>query len=241
MGAQMWARRPVDVASAQRCARTRASCPAIRAALQAAAFVDGFPGVSLHPCRGCAPPPATPVRGIRPEESPRSRCNESNDSIQRHGKRGSFRTTTAYNADMCLCIYLASDERLPDVPRSKTGPAFSVAGMHRPRKWARARFSYPHIYRVGAAGCACGFLTEDPVDEKVRQSRGRLAEYLRIQLDAGRSMELFACWVGDEREAPNEMRQLVPEDLLTDNPSFVATFDEQPEWYQVVSSRIPDS
>lgn len=109
---------------------------------------------------------------------------------------------------MCMMVYIASDIPLPLIPWSKDKPAFHVQELTQRDAAVRRQFSKPNVYYVGAhEGCGCGFQhPEFDVDAEAQsqttESRRRLGEYLRQALSQQQSIELFACWDGDQAKRP---------------------------------------
>ena len=151
---------------------------------------------------------------------------------------------------MCVVLYIASDVRLPLVPFNKDNPAFNVTELPDRATAVRQRFSKPYVYEMGShTGCGCGFQhgfslvsgqyfpdTESPPGEVQagRESRRQLALYLRNALAAQESIQLFACWAGDEGLEAERKATLAPEDLIEKHPCFIEFGPFAPEFLTVV-------
>jgi hypothetical protein len=137
---------------------------------------------------------------------------------------------------MCKMVYIASDQPLPRSPQGEKTPGFYIVDA--PEKpGLREQFSLPHLCYAGShTGCGCGFqvgeyagsgVEEDHQDRA--ESRSALAAFLREQLTAGRTLELFACWDGDEEKKPVRSGQIAPEQLVTE-----FTFFEDGDFFRLV-------
>jgi hypothetical protein len=139
---------------------------------------------------------------------------------------------------MCRYLYLASDNELPLIKWEESRPAFNVDELHDYDLGVLKQFSMPHVVFLGAhTGCSCGFAydseppeNEDQADEDrdARNSVKLLVQYLREQ--AGKSsLEMFACWNGDQGENPVTTLSVQPEYFahplkfpIGDDPIFIS-------------------
>ena len=131
---------------------------------------------------------------------------------------------------MCVMIYIAADEPLPLVPWDEERPAFHVTDVPKRRRRVCKHFTKRYVYYAGShERCGCGFqYGEWPGEEEAeaegyaasRQSRADLAEYLRQALRLVSEVELYACWVGHEPQAPSRAGSITPDDLTTSRTSF---------------------
>ena len=151
---------------------------------------------------------------------------------------------------MCVMLYIASEDQLPLVPFDKDNPAFNVSELPERAIAVRQRFSKSYVYELGShTGCGCGFQygyslvsgqyfpdTESPPAEAQAglESRRRLALYLRNALAAQESIQLFACWAGDEGREADRQAFLAPEDLIEKHPCFIEFGPFAPEFLTVV-------
>ncbi|CAN5244912.1 hypothetical protein BH20ACI2_BH20ACI2_20070 [soil metagenome] len=120
---------------------------------------------------------------------------------------------------MCYYLYLASDADLPLVEWQENDRAYNVAELEHYDVEVKKRFSKSHIVFLGAhTGCSCGFLYDSaPYDDKrdeiedeaARESIQKLVEYLSAQAKNS-SLELFACWNGDQGEEPSTTLNIAP-------------------------------
>ena len=114
---------------------------------------------------------------------------------------------------MCMAVYIAADAPLPLVGWNEAQPGFHVSELSREDdEKVRGQFSKPYIYYAGAhTYCACGFdygrnpKYQDDVEES-RQSVAGLSEYLVRETALHGSIELYACWEGDQAEKPNSRK-----------------------------------
>jgi hypothetical protein len=121
---------------------------------------------------------------------------------------------------MCRYLYLAGDNVLPLIKWEESRPAFNVDDLHDYDLGVLKQFSKPHIVFLGAhTGCSCGFLydSEPPEDEDeaeedrdARESVKLLVTYLTEQAKTS-SLEIFACWNGDQGENPVETLLVNPD------------------------------
>ena len=132
-------------------------------------------------------------------------------------------------------MYLASDT--PIQPLSIPGWC-QVTPMDEIPQWATTQLSLSHVATVTVDGCSCGFLFDDPADEPAAKSREVLAGFLRRSIDRGAEIELLASWVCEEDRPAERDRDLVPEDLLTAEPSFSECPGGTPLYFRVVTSRV---
>ncbi len=139
---------------------------------------------------------------------------------------------------MFMMVYIASDQSLPTVAWDDAHPAFYVSELMPDREPVRRQFSAPNVYYVGShEGCGCGFqcdelhfpdpdappevVAADAADLAERQdSLRRFASYLTQALDRGATVDVYACWAGDEAAAPAFRESLRPDDLLDARPYF---------------------
>ena len=121
---------------------------------------------------------------------------------------------------MCMVVYKASDAPHPLVPWNERYPSFHVQELDEVGEGVRKQFFKPYVYYVGAhEGCGCGFsygqhLSVDKEDEKdlvaARESVRQLSDYLANAVRDGVTIELYACWSGDEKETPEHRAWLKP-------------------------------
>lgn len=113
---------------------------------------------------------------------------------------------------MCMVLYLAADAPLPEIPALEPPGAFSAQLLAAPDEPVRVQFTKPFIYFLGAhEGCSCGFVYgvgDEESDPSGRESVRRLREYLVAAVDRLGSVELYACWAGEEAE-PADAREFL--------------------------------
>jgi hypothetical protein len=129
---------------------------------------------------------------------------------------------------MCLMVYLAADRPMPLVPQDEARPVFFVRELLPRDEGVRAQFSRHHVYYAGAyENCGCGFqygeypgMEEPEQVARAQQSRRALVQYLRQALSVVPAIDLFACWDGDQAEAPLCRSKLRPDDLVKGRTFF---------------------
>jgi hypothetical protein len=85
------------------------------------------------------------------------------------------------------------------------------------------------IYAGSYEGCGCGFqLGEHPAESlepdelfQRRRSLQEFAAYLREELPRVGTIQLYACWDGDQEEPPAHRRVLTPSSLEADDFFFL--------------------
>lgn len=107
---------------------------------------------------------------------------------------------------MCLAVYIASDADLPLIPWDDQNPEFNVVPIPGGEELVRAQFTKSNVAYVGSyEGCSCGFVIDpdDPGwdDEERARSVRQLGDYIDELLCFG-TVELYACWNGDEGDDP---------------------------------------
>lgn len=110
---------------------------------------------------------------------------------------------------MCLVLYVGSETRLHG--EQEGIELFRVAGQ-RP---VRRRLARPELYEIRTLeGCGCGFIDEEvPPDPEVQVNRAALRSLLgQLLPQAGGALDLFACWISDER-LPATERVITPAQL----------------------------
>ena len=128
---------------------------------------------------------------------------------------------------MCWVLYLAADHPLPLHVFDPGAPAFNVAELTGRETAVRVQFSKPFVYSLGAhTSCGCGFdrgqaHPDRPAElEATETSLRALCVYLGAALDVSGSLELFACWDGDQAAPPDHRWRLE-----------VADFGRQMGWF----------
>lgn len=130
---------------------------------------------------------------------------------------------------MCLMIYLAADAPLRSVDWDESAPAFNTSAVTPDEECVRRQFSKRYVVYAGShEGCGCGFqLGEhpehtEPAEAALRRaSLQALAAYLRAELTRAGTIELFACWDGDQEAPPEHRRELSPLDLEAETFFFL--------------------
>jgi hypothetical protein len=104
-----------------------------------------------------------------------------------------------------MVLYLAADEALEGIPETHPPAAFSVRTLVSREEAVRRHFSKPYVYFLGShSGCSCGFSFGfgGDLENEGRESVRRLREYLEGAVHFAGTVELYACWDGDEAESP---------------------------------------
>ena len=104
---------------------------------------------------------------------------------------------------MCMCLYVAADEPLAEIPERNPPAPLSARPLRDREERVRGHFSKPHILFLGShSGCSCGFQygVGGNEDAEGRESVRELGAYLARSLKDAGPIELFACWDGDESE-----------------------------------------
>ncbi len=130
---------------------------------------------------------------------------------------------------MCMMIYLAADQPLRMVDWNEADPGFYVSAPAPDEERVRCQFEKQSVVYAGShEGCGCGFqYGEYPRDnyepdelELRRRSLTQFAEYLRVELARVGTIELYACWDGDQEGSPEHHRTLTPSALELDDFFF---------------------
>jgi hypothetical protein len=130
---------------------------------------------------------------------------------------------------MCIVVYLASDYPLPTSAWDPARRCFHVVEVAERDHEVRRQFSKPHVYYTGShEGCGCGFQYGEYEEEEedaaklaaAQDSRRRLVEFLSVALQHQTTVELFACWNGDEAAPPEHRGCVGPAELLRDRTFF---------------------
>lgn len=117
---------------------------------------------------------------------------------------------------MCLAVFLAAEQELPQVAWSAARPSFHAGPLERFEESVRGKVSLPLVYALGAhTGCGCGFLNDGADDpDAVRRSREQLAAYAAEAFRHG-AVELYVCWSGDVEQGYRQQLALTPGELVT--------------------------
>jgi hypothetical protein len=119
-----------------------------------------------------------------------------------------------------MMIYVAADNPLPMIEWQENVTPFSVVELSEDEKRVIRQFTKPFVAYVGSyEGCGCGFSYDDsPIEDEddarqdalSRESLKQLSEYLSNLVKSG-SVELFACWDGDQEAEPEEKLTVTPD------------------------------
>jgi hypothetical protein len=119
-----------------------------------------------------------------------------------------------------MMVYVAADNALPLIEWDENVTAFCVSELTEDEKKVSKQFSKPFLAYAGSfGGCSCGFSygeeeveDEDDREEDAlsRESVRQLSEYLSSLVKNG-SIEIFACWDGDQEAEPEERQTVSPD------------------------------
>lgn len=137
---------------------------------------------------------------------------------------------------MCMMVYVASDCPLPTTAWDPTQPLFHVTELTERDGPVQQRFSKPFVYYAGShEGCGCGFQygeyeeSEEDDEESeedaaalaaAKDSRQKLADFLALALQQQQSIEIFACWDGDQGAIVEHRGHARPVDLVRERTFF---------------------
>jgi hypothetical protein len=123
---------------------------------------------------------------------------------------------------MCMALYVGATGPLATIGWDESSPAFNVQAVRDLYDPVRRQFTTPHVYYLGAhTGCSCGFgydevaadsTNDDATDWAAgRRSVALLRAYLIDAVQQLGEVELFACWEGDQGEAPEHKMDVTPD------------------------------
>jgi len=128
---------------------------------------------------------------------------------------------------VCFFVYLAADKPLQMIEWNEAQPGFNVSDLAETEQQVKCQFNKKYVVCAGAyEGCGCGFQygeygPENYEPEKWNQglrSVEQFSEYLRDEIRRVGTIELFACWSGDQVSSPEHHRTLTPGSLMV--PGF---------------------
>lgn len=129
---------------------------------------------------------------------------------------------------MCMMVYIAASVPLALVPWNESQPAFYVSELHGSEVAVRQQFDVTHVFYAGShEGCGCGFQYgqypqfEDEDRPLKRASLEAFASYLAKQLTHTPSIQIYACWDGDQSAKPEHHRSLTPSSLSAEDFFFL--------------------
>jgi hypothetical protein len=130
---------------------------------------------------------------------------------------------------MCLLVFIASDCPLPTIVWRPKCPHFHVTELIDRDEPVKQHFSKPFAYYAGShEGCGCGLQygeyegIEEDADSlaAAKESRQNLADYLTVALQHQQTLEVFACWDGDQNAPPEYRDYARPTDLIRHRTFF---------------------
>lgn len=117
-------------------------------------------------------------------------------------------------------VYIAADNPLPMIEWQENITPFSVSELSEDEKRVIKQFTKPFVAYAGSyEGCSCGFSYDNsPIEDEddaqrdalSRESVKQFSEYLSNLVKNG-SVELFACWNGDQEAEPEEKITVTPD------------------------------
>jgi hypothetical protein len=128
-----------------------------------------------------------------------------------------------------MVVYLAADRPLREIKWEESTPRFHASALAPREESVQRQFGLPYVICVGAhTGCACGFQLGqypqvwNPADAaEMRKSLRELANYVREAMTTAQTIQLFACWDGDQEASPEHRRTLMPSLLESDTFFFL--------------------
>ena len=119
-------------------------------------------------------------------------------------------------------IYIAADNPLPIIEWQENVTPFCISELSEDEKRVIKQFTKPFVAYAGSyEGCGCGFVYDDePIEDEddarrdklSRESVKQFSEYLSNLVKNG-SVELFACWDGDQEAESEEKLTVTPDHL----------------------------
>src|SRR5262245_54009152 len=129
---------------------------------------------------------------------------------------------------MCMMVYIAASQPLDLVVWNEALPAFHVSDLHETEVSVKAQFRSAYVYYAGShegcgGGCRYGEYPKFVDDERnlKRASLDAFAAYLVRQLARVETIELYACWDGDQAAPPEHRRALTPSNLYSESFYFL--------------------
>ncbi|MGC4097613.1 MAG: hypothetical protein QM706_10890 [Nitrospira sp.] len=127
-----------------------------------------------------------------------------------------------------MMVYIGACQPLEQIPWNEAAPVFYVGELHESEVTIRVQFGVVYVYHTGShEGCGCGFQYgqypefEDEERHLKRVSLDAFSEYLTGQLDRVDTIELYACWDGDQTASPEHWRALTPSSLRSEEFFFL--------------------
>src|SRR5687767_2599742 len=124
---------------------------------------------------------------------------------------------------MCMALYVAAERPLRTIPEVNPPAAIAVCSLDDRAEPVRRHFSKSHVYFIGAhTGCSCGFSFESDDDDAAsgRASGRALRAFLDEAIAEAGEVELYACWDGEEGEAPGQRISLNLAEFAGDEERF---------------------
>lgn len=134
---------------------------------------------------------------------------------------------------MCRVLYAAADMPPPQVLAQSPPAAFRTRPLKTSEEPVRVHFTKPHVYHLGAYdGCSCGFSygLGGNDEEASRESVRQLGTFLADAVARTGSLELYACWDGDQVEPATERTTVTAVDFSGE----ATAFDLPERWFATV-------
>ena len=127
---------------------------------------------------------------------------------------------------MCMAIYISTDRSLPTIPYDEGNRKLNTEDITDNEKTLKNLFSKPNIKYVGSdQGCSCGFRHAiihndswlDVVDDETpfdNSNHVNLVDLIKKNTTDGKTVEILACWEGDQNEPILHQQTIKLSDIL---------------------------
>ena len=131
-----------------------------------------------------------------------------------------------------MALYIASDLPLETIVWKENETYLVISDIGVQEEVVRKHFTKKHVYRIGAHEvCSCGFsageydeFEEDEEDRKAnnrnKRSLSELKQFLVNSLQKNNSLELYACWDGEQAHTIESRTSLDPRSIDCNNFRF---------------------
>ena len=131
---------------------------------------------------------------------------------------------------MCMMLYIGSNIPLPIIPFNEIAPAFYTESLSENDTTVAKHFSTNYVLYAGSSeGCGCGFQhalidhgpnwldVVDEYDDDFQKNMQQLYEYVKVVIDNGGKVEIYACWDGEFEDAPLLKENISYKELINDD------------------------